>query len=245
MATRKQLKPLELVDGYMKRSRELDARLSDLSKEIDAHNQRIAKKQELNARLQDISESIADAECSIGGLRTRFYDATFNQDHEALEDIQERHASLNADIENYRLEQAEVQNQLDDIVIDGVAIAELAATLKADVKIPYHADLIKTLEEEFRSLRNEQDRTLKELRSSVPARLADKQTYDAAMKKLDRSYRTSDEVKKAAERFQAQRAEELRRIQNPRAKSSAEIKAAKERNFARANSAPQPELHQW
>lgn len=241
---RKELKVNQLVDQYLKRSKELDNRLEDIKSEVDAHNQRVQKRQLLEDKLVELADLITDAESSVDGLRERYHDASFRQDEDTLTAIQHQRASKLADIEQYKQDIADTKAELDSVVIDGVAIAELAATLEAGIRTPDYREFLKVLEEDCKARATEQDKRLKELRSTVPSQYKSQQAYDLAMKQLDSSYRTSDEVKQAAQRRQAAREEERRRFDQHKPKSSEEIRKQKDSAFVAATKAPVT-AHQW
>lgn len=241
---RKDIKVNVLLDQYLRKSKDLDAHLNELQSEIAAHLTRVDKRHQLQDRLTELSDLITDKESSVDGLRERYYDASFRQDEDALTAIQHQRTSLLADIEDYKQDIADTKAELDSVVIDGAAIAELEATLKAGITIPQFGKLITTIENELNVLATNQADRLRELKSALPSQFKDQATYDAAMKALDSSYRTSDEVKQAAQRRQAAIEEERRRFNQHQPKSSDEIRRQKDSAFAAANRAPVP-AHEW
>lgn len=241
---RKDLKVNQLVDQYLKRSKELDERLDDIGKEIEAHAERVAKKQELEGRLRELADYIEDAQSSIEGLRSKFHNATFNQDQEAIEAIQAKRTELLADIDQYALDQKEAREQLNAVIVDGASIAEICAELDAGIRTPDYKEFLKVLAADCKARKAAQEKRLKELRSTVPSQFKNQQAYDAARKSLDKSYRTAEESKAAAQARQRAIEEERRRFNQHQPKSSNEIRRQKDSAFAKANQAPVP-AHEW
>lgn len=245
---RQDLKVNQLVDQYLKRSKELDLTLTDLESDLEAYNQRVQKRQLLEDKLVSLSDLITDAESSIDGLRESFNNANFMGDEHALTIIKQQRTSLLADIQQYKQEIADTKSELDSVFIDREGIALLAATLAAGVTIPHHAELVKTIELELKKLASAQQRKLTELRSATPANLADKATYDAKMKELNPRYKTDEERKQASERIQAARQaeqQELVRRLNQGSKSPSQIAARNRENERRAATPATEAEHQW
>lgn len=245
---RKKLKVMELLDGYMKRSRELTDRLNDMGEELKAHNAQVENRKLLKAKIEDFDLLIADAEEQVQGLRSSFNDATFNRDQVALDAINEQRLSLNLDIENYKLQQEVLRQELQATVVDGARVGEISAILDADVVLPSYGDFIKTLQDELKALRSTQATKLQQLKGAIPYEHKSRAAYDARMLELNPRYKTKEQQDKETREFKERRQaenDELRRSLDQGPKAPQERARANRANEKRAAQPAVESETQW
>lgn len=199
------MKLRKLLDGFGKRSNELDGTLADLAKEAEALKAKAQQRYELEEKIEGLEAQIAAKEHEIHSLKANWSEAVFNEDESAQEELQEKRRNLKAEIEALEQEMDGTLDALQSTVIDSIEIAELAAKVDT-TKVPDFLSFIKELERILRDKSIKQRQAIKDIKNSIPTSYMSSDDYDDARAEIDSTWPDAATKKARRERLAAERA---------------------------------------
>lgn len=136
----------KLTIGYIDQSNYLDKRIADIKKALDGINKQVEHRNLLEAKIESLEAQIADGEQRIDSIKEDWFDASFNEEWDTQNELQERRQNIKLEVEGLAQEKEAAETELADVVknIPREEVGRLAADVE-NLSVPNDLEFLHQL----------------------------------------------------------------------------------------------------